>query len=216
MKSKIIGISGVAGAGKDLFYELLSEKVPCKRFSLGDQLKKELSPYCLQHFGIDPLNCSREKKNLIRRCLVSHASLKRELTQGRYWIEKVDTLIKNHIFNQVLNNSLCEFSCITDIRYDSFDKDEVFWLKKELNGILVHVSCFTVKDGKKVTKPPINSEEATQDPRLKSQADYILEWEFINKDQDIRDKTLNKAIEDFLKWLKKGPITKRNFLLTGP
>ena len=56
---KIIGISGVAGAGKDLFFKLLSQKIKCKRFSLGDELKEEIKPYCLAHFGIDPTNCSR-------------------------------------------------------------------------------------------------------------------------------------------------------------
>ena len=49
MKNKIIGIAGVAGAGKDLFYELLSAKTKCRRFSLGDELKKEIRPYCLEH-----------------------------------------------------------------------------------------------------------------------------------------------------------------------
>ena len=204
MKSKIIGISGVAGAGKDLFYELLSEKVPCKRFSLGDQLKKELSPYCLQHFGIDPLNCSREKKNLIRRCLVSHASLKRELTQGRYWIEKVDPLIKNHIFNQVLNNSLCEFSCITDIRYNHYENDEVSWLKKELGGILVHISQFKIINSRKIFVPPANPDEASQDSTLKASADYIYECQYIEGSHDhVRKVLSDSVIRDFLKHVKK-------------
>ena len=51
---KIIGISGVAGAGKDFFFENLNKKIKCKRFSLGDELKKEIRSYCLQSFNIDP------------------------------------------------------------------------------------------------------------------------------------------------------------------
>ena len=35
--NKIIGISGVAGAGKDTFYDLLSARIPCEKYSLADE-----------------------------------------------------------------------------------------------------------------------------------------------------------------------------------
>ena len=41
MASRIIGISGVAGSGKDLFYNLLKEHINCERFSLADEIKSE-------------------------------------------------------------------------------------------------------------------------------------------------------------------------------
>ena len=128
-------------------------------------------------------------------------------------------LIKEDCFEylyQNKNNLSDRLVCVTDIRYDHFPKDEVFWLKNELNGILVHISAFSVKNGKKIIHPPINSEEKKQDPLLKSKVDYILEWEYITKDDETRDQVLGKAVKDFLKWLKKGPVTKRTFLLTGP
>lgn len=204
MKTNIIGISGVAGAGKDLFYETLSEKVASQRFSLGDQLKREIAPYCLQHFGIDPLNCSREEKNLIRRCLVSHASLKRELTEGRYWINKVDPLVKDHIFRQFTDNSLGDFTCITDIRYNQYKNDEVSWLKNELKGILVHVSQFKIINSKRIFLPPANPDEASQDLDLKANADYVYECQYIGGSQEHVKKTFSDSvIKDFLKNIKK-------------
>ena len=151
MRTKIIGVAGVAGSGKDLFYELLAQKIKCKRFSLGDVLKKEIQSYCIENFSINPITCSREEKNLIRSCLVSHASVKRKLTEGRYWLEKVDRQIKDYTFKQLLDDGeISEYSCITDIRYNQYENDEVSWLKNELGGILVHISQFKIINSKKI------------------------------------------------------------------
>ena len=204
MKNKIIGIAGVAGAGKDLFYELLSAKTKCRRFSLGDELKKEIRPYCLEHFNIDPTTCSRSDKNLIRRCLVSHASIMRTLSNGRYWLDKVDPQIKNHIFEQLLlSGEVNEYSCITDIRYNQYENDEVSWLKKELGGILVHISQFKIINSQKIFVPPANEDEASQDESLKSNADYVYEIEFIEGTVDtVREKLSRSVIKDFLKSIR--------------
>ena len=204
MKPKIIGLSGVAGSGKDLFFEILSEHVNCKRFSLGDQLKSELREYCMFHFGIDPLNCSRKEKNLIRKTLVAHASIKRHLSKGRYWIEKVDPLIKDHFFQQVRDDKLDEYCCITDIRYNQYGNDEVSWLKNELGGVLVHISLFKIINSQKVFVGPANEDEASQDASLKENADYVYECEFIEGPIEVVKKKLSKGmIKDFLKSLKK-------------
>jgi hypothetical protein len=204
MKSKIIGLSGVAGAGKDLFFEILSEHVNCTRFSLGDQLKAELREYCIFHFGIDPLTCSRQEKNLIRKVLVSHASIKRQISKGRYWIEKVDPLIKNHTFQQVRAGSLNEYSCITDIRYNQYDNDEVTWLKEELGGVLVHVSLFKIINSQRVFVAPANEDEASQDASLKENADYVYECQFIEGPiERVKEGLSRGVIKDFLKCIKK-------------
>ena len=202
---KIIGISGVAGAGKDFLFENLNKKIKCKRFSLGDELKKEIRPYCLQSFDIDPTICSREEKNLIRPCLVSHALIRRKTTEGRYWIEKTDRHIKNHIFEQVKTGNMSEYSCITDIRYNQYEKDEVYWLKKELNGILIHVSQFTIAANKKrIFVPPANEEEASQNESLKREADYVIECEkFTGSPEKIQNLYYQMVIKPFLKFIKK-------------
>ena len=63
----VIGLSGVAGSGKDTFYELLDEQINCKRVSLADSLKREVSGWTLKHYGIDALTCSREDKEKISK-----------------------------------------------------------------------------------------------------------------------------------------------------
>ena len=205
---KIIGIAGVAGSGKDLFHKLLSKELDCRRFSLGDELKEELKPYCLEHFNIDPTNCSREDKDFIRPSLVSHASIKRKLSNGRYWIEKVDPKIKNHYFeshsqSRDTKNKVC---CITDIRYCEYEHDEVSWLKNELNGILVHISLFKNINSKRVLKLGANEDEKKYDPLLKELSDFSYECEFIEATQEVIEKTLkNSIIRDFVSQLKKLP-----------
>ena len=98
MKNKnIIGLGGVAGSGKDLFYSLLSQKVDVKRFSLADELKRETYEWCMKHYNIDPVNCSREQKEIVRPFLVFHGGQKRNQTSGRYWIKKLNEKLKLNV-----------------------------------------------------------------------------------------------------------------------
>ena len=59
----MIGISGIAASGKDLFCRLLLKEIKGHRIALADQLKEEINPYIISKFGIDVLNCSTESKN---------------------------------------------------------------------------------------------------------------------------------------------------------
>ncbi len=47
-----IGVSGVAGAGKDLFFELISRRLPVRRFALADALKVDVQRWCIDRYGI--------------------------------------------------------------------------------------------------------------------------------------------------------------------
>ena len=187
MKNKnIIGLGGVAGAGKDLFFTLLSQKLNVKRFSLADELKREAYPWCIEHYGIDPVNCSRREKETIRPFLVFHGSQKRNRTHGRYWIEKLNDDSKNIV--------------VTDIRYDDYEKDEVHWLKEELGGKLIHLRQYEqIPDSNEGAllrhyKEPINDEEARNDPKIREKADYKIDWLHMKKvDHDILWKKIEWA-----------------------
>tara|TARA_Y100001938_G_scaffold19271_1_gene23982 strand:+ start:131 stop:697 length:567 start_codon:yes stop_codon:yes gene_type:complete len=181
----VIGLAGVAGSGKDTFYSILSSKIKAKRFSLADKLKEEVKPWCWKHYGIDPLNCHRHEKELIRDFLVFHAKHMRQKTNGRHWIDKINNDIKN---------SEEKYKIITDIRYDDYGNDEVSWLKRELGGVLVHVSMVK-EDG--VLVPPANSEEARNNPKLIEKADYKVVWPYQKNCNDI-NKTLSPYVEQFL------------------
>tara|TARA_R100000808_G_C2136039_1_gene144370 strand:+ start:213 stop:866 length:654 start_codon:yes stop_codon:yes gene_type:complete len=196
--SKIIGISGVAGSGKDTFFEFLSERLPCKKFSLADELKKEVRQWTQVHYHIDSIDCPRDDKEIIRPFLVFHGTTKRHNSQGRHWIEKLN--------DSLLKDDFDGFKIITDIRYDDYENDEVSWLKDELNGTLVHVSQYEyfkdVEEGALIKKfrEPVNSEEARNDPRLKQKSDFQIEWEFIKNG---RIEELSPYVDNFINWLLK-------------
>ena len=210
---KIIGISGVAGAGKDTFYSLLCSSLPCVKYSLADELKKEVNQWCRIHYGVDSVACTREEKELIREFLVFHGSFKRRQTNGRHWIDKLnETIIKD---------KTDKYKVITDIRYDDYENDEVDWLKNELGGVLVHVSQylltskasvkqefisdkedeipsaeFKVSTNAKKYKSPVNAEELRNDPKIKEKSDFEIEWEFLENGQ-INE--LQPIVDEFVK-----------------
>ena len=206
--NKIIGISGVAGCGKDTFYSLLSQSLPCSKFSLADELKKEVQQWCRMHYGIDSVTCSREEKELIREFLVYHGTAKRRASEGRHWIDKLN--------DSIINDKSGNYKIITDIRYDEYENDEVSWLKNELNGILIHVSmysesgAFTPRIGEWDTprnfKPPANKEESRNDPKIKEKSNFLIEWKFLENGQIDE---LHPHVDEFVRWLSQQKNEKR-------
>jgi len=66
-KFKVVGVSGLSGAGKDLFYELCSKELEKKnaitcRIGLADELKRECRKALKSMYNIDPVSCPREEK----------------------------------------------------------------------------------------------------------------------------------------------------------
>ena len=57
--------------------------------------------------------------------------MQRKESNGRFWTEKINQKILDL-------NSVGGIPIVTDIRYDEYPKDEVYWAMEELNGILVH------------------------------------------------------------------------------
>jgi hypothetical protein len=207
---KIIGISGNATVGKDLFYKLLSRRLidtQVKRFAFADALKEEVAPMILSEYGFNINKCSKEQKELIRPFLVNYGKKKRDETNGRYWIDILDNQVKHfHGQNQEA------VACITDCRYDVYEDDEVSWIKEENDGILVHIQKFTLVSGKQIFIPPANNDEAENEPKLIKKANYKIIWpdllgneDYINLNNNyhILVKGLNDYIEEFVKWLKR-------------
>ena len=163
----MIGITGVATSGKDTLFILLKKffhekNLLCQRFALADELKKDLKDFILEKFAIDIQKCNSTEKRLIRPILVAYGKVKRNQTFGRYWIEKLKSNIEKE----------STIPIVTDIRYDEYPADEFSWLKKENNGILIHVS--RIQDGKFIL--PANEEEKINDEKLKVQSDYQIVW----------------------------------------
>ena len=169
----IIGVSGVAGVGKDTFFDLLSEKIACEQYSLANALKDEVRQWCRMHYHIDSVNCNRDQKEIIRPFLVAHGTTKRKMSKGRHWIEQ--------LHDKVVKGGSSKFKIITDIRYDDYENDEADWIQGELGGVLVHVSQYELRSMNlyepdlgpfvKKFKDPVNSEEARNDPKIKKKSD---------------------------------------------
>jgi len=203
-----IGITGLARTGKNLFCDIATK-------ILHDKYKLQASTYALayelkcdcDHFIYDKLNLNvfseiTEEKNVFRPLLVWYAGVKRKQTNGRYWLELLEKRIKRENTNVIF---------ISDLRYCEYAKDEVYWLKNELKGKLVHVSKYTYgfpTDGrhikvvndktKKIYTEPPNIDESINDPKMKKYADYCMEWEDVGGKNLINNEYLNEQVEKCL------------------
>ena len=187
-----IGISGVAGCGKNTLSTIIIKLLrrmglPYRELSIANNLKQEISWVSRELYGINSSNCTREEKNTIRPLLVAHGVIKRELSNGRHWVE-------------MLNKELApdKINIITDIRFNKYEKDEVYWLKKEINGVLIHLSRYDEIKGKRVFFPPVNENESENDPLVKEEADFVFNW----KTEESHIKKIISASQ-MLKWVKK-------------
>lgn len=185
----LIGIAGVAGSGKDTFGKIIGDVFEnsggkVNYLSFAAKLKAEVSEISKKLYDIDPINCTREEKNLIRPLLLAHGAIMREKTQGQYWIEGVKNLI-------IENN----INIITDVRFCEYECDEVDWIQSN-GGIVVHITRFFEENGQRIYILPDNEYERRNDKILKSKANYSFSWPTnISKQK--------KHSEKFFKWLVK-------------
>jgi ABC-type oligopeptide transport system ATPase subunit len=185
----LIGIAGVAGSGKDTFGKIMGNVFEnsggkVNYLSFAAKLKAEVSEISKKLYDIDPINCTREEKNLIRPLLLAHGAIMREKTQGQYWIEGVKNLI-------IENN----INIITDVRFCEYECDEVDWIQSN-GGIVVHITRFFEENGQRIYILPDNEYERRNEKILKSKANYSFSWPTnISKQK--------KYSEKFFKWLVK-------------
>ena len=185
----VIGIAGVAGSGKDTFGKIIGNVFEnsggkVNYLSFATKLKAEVSEISKKLYDIDPTNCTREEKNLIRPLLLAHGAIMREKTQGQYWI--------NSIKNLIIENNI---NIITDVRFCEYECDEVDWIQSN-GGIVVHITRFFEENGQRIYIMPDNEYEKRNDKTLKNKANYSFSWPTnISKQK--------KYSEKFFKWLVK-------------
>jgi hypothetical protein len=215
MKTKrYIGISGVARSGKNLFCDIskkiLAEKYgyKCSSYALAFYLKNDCKEFINDKLGLDVFTENTENKKVFRDMLVWYGDVKRKQTDGRYWTEKLQSDIDKDDSDVIF---------ITDIRYNFYPKDEVYWIQKELNGKLIHISKYTYgfpsnerrmrpeyDKNVKVYTEPANDHERWNDPKVKVAADYQLEWKHISTEgktyeEILNDEYLNNTVSDVYK-----------------
>ena len=216
MNKIYIGVSGFARSGKNLFCDI-AEKVLKEKFNLSSKtyalaylLKKDCEPFIQEKLGLSAFSEKTEDKNLFREMLVWYGGVKRKQTEGRYW---------TGLLHEELKKDTNDVNFISDIRYVEYSGDEIFWLKKELGGKLVHISKYTYgfpTDGrhyrindlsKKIYTEAPNQHEAINDPKIRFLADYKVEWEQVttngNKQDLVNNVVLNTIVEDCLKTILK-------------
>jgi hypothetical protein len=81
---KLIGISGVARSGKDLFTTVAQEVLKqhglkTERFALAYELKSDLKDLIHAKTGIDVFTENTEEKNIIRPLLVAYGDVMRQM-----------------------------------------------------------------------------------------------------------------------------------------
>jgi hypothetical protein len=167
---KLIGISGVATSGKDTLCNMISrylsqQNIISKRIALADNLKNDLKDFILDKFSIDITKSTPEEKSLVRPIMVSYGKIRRSISKGTHWTQKVENDLEMLIRENII-------PIITDIRYMEYPEDEYYWLKNK-NGILIHISRLDL-NGNLI--PPANIEEKENDIKLKSMADLKLIW----------------------------------------
>lgn len=179
---KIIGISGLAGDGKDslcgIFEDFFVDKgFGFDRLALADELKEECKAACKALFGVDPTCCTRKQKEKIRNYLVFYGKVFRENSQGEHWTAKALKKMKKSRKRKMI-------FCVPDVRHATFENDECQWVKKN-GGVLVHVRKFRFKNqiipygglkSQRVYSCPINCEEKNNTPKARRMADFVLEW----------------------------------------
>ena len=200
MTKKYIGVSGVARSGKNLFCDIaikqLSQKgVKAKQYALAYYLKKDCEEFIKTKLGLDVFTEKTDDKTIFREMLVWYGGVKRKQTEGAYWTSMLQKDIEADD-NEVI--------FVSDIRYNQYPKDEVYWIKEVLGGYLVHVSKYTYNDwDERVFTEPPNEHEKLNDPLVKLKSDYLLQW----KQSDIKDGLiidnvyLNLGVKDVLKSL---------------
>ena len=139
MNKLYIGVSGFARSGKNLFCDIaqkvLKEKynLTSKTYALAYFLKKDCEPFIQEKLGMSAFSEKTEDKNAFREMLVWYGGVKRKQTEGKYW---------TGLLHEELKKDTNNVNFISDIRYVEYVDDEIFWLKKQLGGKLVHVSKY--------------------------------------------------------------------------
>ena len=181
-KPIIIGIGGLAMSGKDTFVKIAKKILKDNgytsiKLAFADALKEELDPFTRKYYNISVWTNDTKEKNLVRRSMVSHGCIMRDI-DPEYWIKKIDEAIETiHFVEDVIFISDCRFP------------NEVDWVHEKWSGWFVHLKKYLLiteyPNGEKRDENHIiklydkapNEEEAVQDPLCIEKADYRLELE---------------------------------------
>ena len=174
MKTKYIGISGVARVGKNLFCDIATDILAeeygkrAETFSLATYLKRDCEKFLKEKLQLDVWSEVTEEKSLFRPFLIWYGGVKRNWSKGRCWIQMLDPEIRA---------SKADVCFVSDVRFATYANDEAYWIQSELEGKLVHLSRYKINsDGSTSITPPASDDEAKNDPMIHKISDASLSW----------------------------------------
>lgn len=166
----IIGIAGAARSGKDtlcraIIRELAKDmRIGVRKSIAGDTVKSDVHLLIENKFNMNSFTEINEEKEFMRPLLVEYGKMQRAKTEGRYFIEQF--IPEKDVIN-----------ILPDIRYVEYPKDEVYWLKNEVNGFLIFLERDGIYDA--------NDTERVNNFIIKEMADYRVKWD--NIDENTQD-----------------------------
>jgi hypothetical protein len=164
----MIGIGGLARAGKDTLAQNLAEVIKddwgceVRIFAFANVLKSQMDDFLIKHYGISAFTENTEEKEVIRNLLVSHGETMKKFYTNTIWADL--------IIDSIGSDPKKFFPIISDVRFD-FEAETV----QDNYGKVIHIA----KTG---NKPP-NEIERINDPKVSKIADLKHTWPSYEPDQ---------------------------------
>lgn len=200
---KIIGIGGLARAGKDTFVAIAINILKRNgyspfRIAFADKLKSEMETMLLaNNFKATVYTDDSAAKKLIRPLMVWWGCQRRyDSEDGLYWIKQAEEKIKYYQHSNLKPDKL--IFLVSDVRFSN----EANWIYQIFDGDLIHLRKYTTcsigipptLEFHKVYDEPPNEEEKRQDPLVQELAKQRIDWEKSSSSDIVNDPTLNKIV----------------------
>ena len=186
MNNKIvIGISGFARSGKDTLANLLAKRLSTeglnvKILSFAHALKSDMDDFCKSKIGISSFSEDTELKSKIRPILIAYGACQRQISGGRYWLDKLKPEVDNFLSEQG------DVVIIPDLRFKEYNFDEYDFVKSYRNNIILTVAKI-LENGKQ--NPPAHESESKNFPFFLENSDHNLVWDSSSDEEYLSEKT---------------------------
>jgi hypothetical protein len=180
----VIGISGFARSGKDTLARFLASELRnlglnVKILSFAFPLKKDMDSFCMSKFGISAFSEDSELKAKIRPLLIAYGACQRQLTEGKYWLNKLKVEVDNFFSN---NGNVV---IVPDLRFKEFKFDEFDLIKSYSGNTIVTVSK-TLECGKQ--NSAAHESELKNFPFFLKNSNLNIDWTTSNNKEYLSSK----------------------------
>ena len=194
MKNRhVIGISGFARSGKDTLASILGSRLTTaglavKILSFAFSLKGDIDDFCKSKIGISAFSEETDLKSKIRPILIAYGACQRQISGGKYWLNKLKPEIDRFFENGG------DVVIVPDLRFKEYEFDEFDLIKSYSQSTIFTVSkvlpCGSLN-------PPAHESESKNFPFFLENSDLNLTWSSSNNEA-----YLNSKVEDCLKILE--------------